>query len=294
MHGKVWINGEIFAPRDARISVFDRGFLYGDSVFETLRVYGGVPFAFEEHLTRLFASGSRVGFELPWSREFLAEAVRHTLTAYANPNAYMRIIATRGSGEMGLDPSLAKEPTLMVMVLPLPHLPAELYSVGRSAALVSVVRNAAGNLDPMAKTGNYLNSVLAAQEAKSAGADEAIMLDPEGRIAEASAANVFALVNDVWCTPPLNVGILSGITRQTILRLCAEHTITCAERILWPVDLQRATEIFICASVREIVPIVSLNHQPVGDGQVGPRTQQIRSFYAQAVERYVQTATAAE
>ena len=280
---KVYLNGAIVAPEDAKISVFDRGFLYGDSVFETLRVYGGVPFAFAAHLERLFASGERVGFALPWAADEIRQAAEKTLAAAGLRDAYLRIIATRGAGKLGLDPALAENPNLNILALELPPLPADMYEHGRSAQLVSVQKSAKSAVDPQAKTGNYLNSVLATREARAHGADEAIMLDRDGRVAEASAANVFALIDGVWCTPPLDVGILSGITRRTLLELCKRSGIAAEERVLWPKDLERATEIFLCASVREIVPIVQLNGKPVRDGFVGEATKKLRQTYAAEV-----------
>lgn len=277
MVGKVFINGRIVDPDAATVSIFDRGFLYGDSVFETLRVYDGVPFALEEHLQRLRASGARVGFELPWSPPELTQALLSTLQASALRDAYVRLITTRGTGTMGLDPALARDPTLIVIVVPLPPLPERMYREGHSAWLVNQSRQS--DVDPQAKTGNYLNSVLAAREASAHGAQEAIMTDGRGRVAEASSANLFALLDGAWCTPPMDVGILGGITRQTIMRVCEDAHIPCEERVLWPKDLERAEEVFLCASVREIVPIVRLNNRPIGTGKVGHATDRLRQLY---------------
>lgn len=285
MPPRVYISGDIVPPEQARISVFDRGFLYGDSVYETLRVYRGRPFAFDAHLQRLVESGERVGFVLPWDREHVRAAVHQTLAAAELPDAYLRIIATRGSGELGLDPNLALDPQLLVLVLNLPALPAELYDKGRRAWLVSVTRNLVGALDPRAKTGNYMNSVLALGEARRHRADDAIMLDHAGRVAEASSANVFAWIDGRWCTPPLEVGILSGITRRTVLALCGEVGIPAEERVLWPADLQRASEMFLCSSVREIVPVVALGDVAVGEGVVGPQTRRLHALYRDEVRR---------
>lgn len=284
MSGKVYIDGRIVDPESAQVSVFDRGFLYGDSVYETLRVYRGVPFAFDEHVQRLFASGERIGFALPWSAAQLRAACQMTLAAAGLEDAYLRVVATRGSGAIGLDPGLAIDPRLIVMVLELPPMPAELYGNGRSAWLVSVQRNIKQALDPQAKTGNYMNSILAAGEAKARGADEAIMLDFEGHVAEGSSANVFALVDDVWCTPPADGRILSGITRATLLAVCTREGIATNERVLMPEDLERASEIFISSSVREIVPIVLLGGRPVGGGVPGAETRRIHAAYRREVE----------
>ncbi|MEK7705019.1 MAG: aminotransferase class IV [Myxococcota bacterium] len=285
MIGKILIDGHLFAPEEARISVLDRGFLYGDSVYEVLRIYDTVPFAFGEHLVRLYSSGERIGFALPWSAAELRTATERTLEAAGLRDAYLRIVATRGSGPVGLDPTLATAPQLIIMVLGLPPLPEQLYIDGRSAALVSVQRNLKRALDPLAKTGNYMNNVLAVQEAKGRGADEAIMLDHHGRVAEGGSANVFARIGDSWCTPPLEVGILSGITRATLLELCERDGIPAAERVLWPDDLRGASEVFVCSSVRGLMPIVRLDDEPVADGRRGPATKHLQEIYATEVSR---------
>jgi len=174
------------------------------------------------------------------------------------------------------------------MVLNLPALPQELYEQGRSAALVSVQRNLKQALDPQAKTGNYMNSVLALQEARAANADEAIMLDHQGRVAEASSANVFAYIDGLWATPPLEVGILPGITRGSILDLCASSGQGAQQRLLMPDDLRNATEIFLCSSIREIVPVVRLDGADIGDGRVGSATKALLQVYRSEVDRQIQ------
>ena len=287
-YGKVNIGGEIVDPGEAKISIFDRGFLYGDSVFETMRVYDSIPFAFTEHLERLYRSGERIGFELPWEMSFVRTQCLETVEAAKLDNAYVRLIATRGGGTMGLDPSLASDPQLIVLALSLPPLPPELYQEGRSAALVGVRRNLKKAIDPQAKTGNYINSVMAQNEARQRGAGEAIMLDNEGRVAEGSSANVFALIDGTWCTPPLDVGILGGITRSTILRIMETANLEVDVRIIWPDELKKASEIFLCSSVREMIPIVELDEQPVGSGSVGQGYRDIRALYHSEVNRQVQ------
>jgi len=283
VQGCVYKNGELLSPDAATVSVFDRGFLYGDSVYETLRVYGGRPFALERHLERLAGSGERIGFDLPWGAAHIAEAVRQTVERAGLDDAYVRVIATRGSGAVSLDPGLAVEPQLLVIALPLPPLPDDLYTAGRHAWIVEVLRNAKRALDPGAKTGNYMNSVLALRDARSHGADDAIMLDREGRVTEASSANVFARVNGVWCTPPLEVGILSGITRRTLLEIADDEGIAAEERHLRGDDLLNAEEVFFCSSVRELLPIVRINGQPIADGAVGEHTKAMHRLYRKRV-----------
>ncbi len=275
----VYINGQIVAPKDARISIFDRGFLYGDSVFETMRVYGGEVFALSAHLHRLHRSGELIGFTLPWSPDEVQGAVADVLGQSGLADAYLRVIATRGQGPLGLYTMQAEDPQLIVIVQPLPELPDELYSRGRSALMVSVRRTSAAAIDPRAKTGNYINNILALQEANGKGAQEAIMLDPDGRVAEASTANIFAHKEGVWMTPPLEVGILGGITRETLIELCVADGVAVKEQVLWPDDLREATEILLCSSVRELVPIVTLDGNPVGDGLVGERYKALLTLY---------------
>lgn len=285
--GKVYLGGlhqgKIVAPEDAVISIFDRGFLYGDSIYETLRVDGGVPFRFAAHVARLQRSGALVGFELPWSEVALAKIVANVLAESKLDGAYLRMIATRGSGPLGLDPGLAQEPQLVVIAAPLPVFPATFYTQGRRAVTVSIRRNFKRAIDPRAKTGNYMNNVLAQQEALARGADEAIMLNRQGEVAEASAANLFAWIDGGWKTPPLEAGILEGITRTTLMELCARQGISCCETVLWPADLARAEEIFVCASVRQLVPVVALDETPVGEGKVGKHTMHLRQIYLDEV-----------
>ena len=284
-NGRVSIDGTIVEPKDATISIFDRGFLFGDSVFETLRVHLGHPFAFKEHIERFFASGERIGFELPWKTELITDHCVRTLEASGLKEAYMRIIGTRGMGPLGLDPSLATNPHLLVIVLPLPDFPDDLYEKGRTAALVSVRRNLKMAVDPQAKTGNYINSVMAVRDAQARGADEAIMLNVDGNIAEGSSANVFALIDELWCTPSLDAGILSGITRRTILELCESNGIDVSVKIISPDEFKRASEILLCSSVRELVPLIELDEIPVGTGEVGPEFEKLRALYRAEVHR---------
>lgn len=283
--GKVSVNGTIVEPEMATVSIFDRGFLFGESVFETLRVDGGEPFAFEEHLERIVISGDKIGFTLPWSAEVIEGHCRAALRESGLEQGYMRIIGTRGMGPIGLDPGLAFDPQLFVIVLPLPEIPETVYQEGITAVLVSVLRNLKKAVDPAAKTGNYMNSVLAAQESRSRGADEAIMLNVEGHVAEGSSSNVFALIDGVWVTPPLEAGILSGITRKVLLELCQREEIPTEIRVLLPEALRAADEMFLCSSVKELVPVVSLDDQSVGQGVVGENYRRLRSLYREEVRR---------
>ena len=276
------IDGKLYHPDEAKISVFDRGFLYGDSVYETMRVYAGRPFKFMAHCTRLYDSGSKIGFILPWSESILEERLVETLRESRMSDCALRVVATRGTGPLGLDPALAVHPTLLIYVLELPQFPASLYEQGCVLHLTQIKRNIKQAIDPQAKTGNYINNLLALSEAKTHGADDAIMLDVDGRVAEASTANIFVHVDGVWQTPPLDVGILGGITRQTIIDLLRANKIEIREKILWPEDLHRAEEIFLCSSLREIVPVARLGDRVM---QQQEKCKTVMALYQQYVER---------
>lgn len=288
MRGAIYVNGRVSTPETAVVSVLDRGFLYGDSVYETLRVYAGVPFGWSAHLARLQRSAGLIGMSVPWSASELERVARDTVReAHLGEHAYLRVIVTRGAGPMSLDPATATQPSLVVMALEWQPLPEAVYREGRRARIVRVQRNAREALTPLAKTGNYLNNVLAQGEAAQAGADEAILLDREGRVTEASSANVLALLDGVWCTPPVEVGLLDGITRGSLLMLGARAQDPIREAPLWPADLGRATELLVCSSLREVVPIVELDGRPVGSGKPGPRGRELHARYRE----YVRTST---
>jgi branched-chain amino acid aminotransferase len=283
MRGRVYVNGEIVPPAQAQISVFDRGFLYGDSVYETLRVYGGVPFAWSEHVARLSGSAEHLGFKLPWARDELTRITRNVLRESGLVEAYLRIVVTRGGGTLGLDPSLARDPQLVVIALDLPVLPTTAYEEGRSAVIVASRRGGKGAVDPLAKTGNYLNSILAVAEARERGAHEALMLAADGRVAECSSASLFAWIDGTWVTPSLDAGILDGITRRTLLGLGNRHGVRILERDVMPAELTRAKEMFVCSTLRELLPIVRLDGSTIGDGRVGPATRALHALYRDEV-----------
>ncbi|MEL6184350.1 MAG: aminotransferase class IV [Myxococcota bacterium] len=283
MTATVMMNGELCAPEDATVSIFDRGFLYGDSVYEVLRVYGGVPFELGRHLERLEASAERIGMRLSASREVFAREVRDAVAASGRSEAYIRVVATRGQGPIGLDPGLAESPLRIVVVMSPPLPPPEAYVEGAKVSVVGVRRNLREAIDPQAKTGNYLNSVLALAEARRAGAYEAIMLDAQGRVTEGASSNVFAVMGPLVLTPPLEVGLLAGITRRAVMEVCAAEEVKVLELPLTEESLRAADELFITSSIREIVPVVRVDDHVVGDGRPGPRVTALREAFARHV-----------
>jgi branched-chain amino acid aminotransferase len=276
---KVWINGTLCDERAAMVSVFDRGFLYGDSVYEVMRTAGGRPVDLERHLDRLGRSAA--GLQLPPPvADALRRALAETLAAAANAESYIRIIETRGAGEIGLDIGLAVDPTTIVIVRPLRLPAAELYERGARLEIVGVQRTSARAVDPSVKSGNYLNNVLALAAARRAGADEALMCDASGRIAEGSTSNVFAVVQGGIVTPPLEVGLLPGITRQRVIELTRAAGIEVAERTLLPGEVRSADELFITSSVRGLLPATRIDGRVIGDGLPGPVTRRAMGLYA--------------
>jgi branched-chain amino acid aminotransferase len=284
MPAKVWIDGAPVDAAEAKVPVFDRGFLYGDSVYEVLRTFSGKPFGLAPHLDRLERSAAALDMALP-ARAEIERAVHDTLAAAGEPDAYIRIMVTRGAGDLGLDPSLADRPRLIIIVRPV-HLPdPKQYAEGVEVAVVGRSRTAApgqpGALDPQVKSGNYLVSVLALAEARRLGAYEAILTDSVGRITEGGSSNFFLVRGTRICTPPVSAGLLEGITRGTVIAAARQSGLAVDELPLWPVDLQRADEAFLTSSVRGILPIVRVDGHALGDGKPGPVTRKVMSLYDQ-------------
>ena len=278
----VWIDGAPVAADEARVPVFDRGFLYGDSVYEVTRAFSGVAFALDEHLDRLERSAAAILMRTP-SRAAIERAVDETLRQSALPDAYVRIVVTRGAGEIALDPAAADEPRLIVIVRAPKPPPPEAYRDGVEVAIVGRTRYAPGvptsTIDPQVKSGNYLGSVMAVAEARKRGAYEAILCDNVGRITEGSSSNFFVVRGARVSTPPLSVGLLEGITRRKVMQLLHGEKIPWAEQALWPIDLHRADEAFLTSSVRGVVPIARVDGEPVGDGKPGPITRRVMAAY---------------
>ena len=290
MNTIVSVDGKIGSAEDAQISIFDRGFLYGDSVYEVIRTYHGVPFELESHLQRLEESAARIAMKLPVSLEQLAEEVLETHKASGNADSYLRVVVTRGSGPIGLDIALASDQRRFVVAKPLQEVRPDprVYTEGVKIELVSVRRNLKNAIDPKAKTGNYLNSVMALAEARRAGAFEAVMLDHRGTVTEGASSNIFAVVGGVILTPPVDAGILLGITRTVVLDVARKAGMKVLELPLSESVLLAADEAFITSSVREIVPVVRINESVLGDGKPGPTVRRICELFAEYVTSHNQ------
>jgi branched-chain amino acid aminotransferase len=286
------LDGVLVPPAEARISIFDRGFLYGDSVYEVIRTYRGRTFEEEAHLARLRHSAERIGLSPKWDAARASREIARTLEASRggdrpDPEAapwnagerYVRVVMTRGAGEIGLDPALAVDPVALVVAQPLVGPPARAYREGVKAAVVGVRHVAPEAIDPSAKTGAHLPNVLAVREARAAGAFEALLLDGRGFVTEGSSSNVFAARRGTLRTPPLAAGILEGVTRGVVLRIARGAGIPVEEAPLRPDDLEVADEVFITSTVREIVPVTRLGDRRVGGGDPGPLTRRLHAAF---------------
>jgi branched-chain amino acid aminotransferase len=279
--GVVMIDGELFEPEKATVTVYDRGFLYGDAVFETLRTYGGRPFALSQHLARLRRSAALVFIQLPIEEAALASEVESAVAAAGNAESYARVIITRGSGPIGLDPDLARFPLRVILVEPLRPPSRDAYAQGIGAALIPTRRVADATHAAGAKLGNYLPNLLALREAKLRGAEEALVVDASGRVIEGASSNVFCLRRGTLSTPPEDAGILAGITRALVLEVAGALALPTKERELYADDLYGADEVFITSSIRELLPIVRVDDHAIGAGTPGDVTRALhRAFRA--------------
>jgi branched-chain amino acid aminotransferase len=275
----VSVDGRIVPPEEASVSVFDRGFLYGDSVFEVLRSYGGVLFGFEEHLARLARSAELA--LIPFSDvALLRREILAVVAATGNPDTYIRVVVTRGSGEaLGLDPALARAPLRVVLATDVPPMPAAMYERGIAVITYRTQRVSEGTAAVGAKLGNYLLSILATEAAKRVGADEALILDARGQVVEGTTSNVFLVQAGALITPPDEAGLLAGITRAKVLELARGLGIPVTFRTFAPAELVSADEVFITSSIRELVPVVAADGAPAGQGRPGPLTAKLLAAY---------------
>jgi len=271
-------------PAEAKISVFDRGFLYGDSIYETMRTAGGRPLDLPRHLARLRRSADGIGLEIPWSDETLAATIARTHAATGNGESYVRMVITRGAGPLLLDPRQSEDPLMVVLVQPLVLPRPEAYERGIAAVIVGITKNAGTSIDPAIKSGNYLNNILALRQATAAGGEDAIMCNPEGAVSEGATSNVFMVTAGRIETPHMHTGILPGITRQTVCELAASLGCPVAETSVLPERLRAADEVFLTSSVRGIMPVTQLDGTRVGDGTAGPVTRRLHQAYLAYVE----------
>jgi len=269
------INGSVLPAQEARISVLDNGFTFGDAVYETMRTYGGRPFELGRHLRRLRASAARLGFVIPEDDALLERRLTGLLEQAANPESYIRIIVSRGTGDISYRFENVKGPTVVMVVKPLEPLPASSFEEGIEVAVVSVRRNSPRALDPAIKSCNLLNNVLAVREAQGRRAEEAILLNERDEVAEGASTNVFLVKAGTVLTPPLTAGILAGITREVLIPQVEAAGLPFREQALHLDDLRSADEAFLTGTTRELMPIRAIDGRPVGDGRPGPITKRL-------------------
>ena len=271
----VYIDGEYFPQEEAKISVFDHGLLYGDGVFEGIRSYKGRVFKLDEHLQRLYDSAKAIMLEIPISIEAMEEAVLETLRRNQLHDAYIRLVVTRGVGDLGLDPDKCPVPTIFIIADKITLYPPNFYEDGLEIVTVSIRRNYAEAISPRIKSLNYLNNILAKIEGKQAGVEEVLMLNAEGYVVECSGDNIFFLKDNVIVTPPTHLGILEGVTRNTVIDLARELGITLEEKVFTRHDLYTAEECFLTGTAAEVIPVVKIDQRIVGNGYPGTVTQKL-------------------
>jgi branched-chain amino acid aminotransferase len=282
------LNGRLVGRSDAKISIFDHGFLYGASIYESMRTYGGKPFQLMGHYQRLASSARGVHLILPFDFEEFHRQLRMTLAQSEAAESAIRVIVTRGAGDPGYAPAKLGPPAFIFLVSPLPPVPPGIYEKGVTLSLVSVRRNLPEALDPAVKSGNLLNQMLAWNEAHSRNAYEALMLNYRGELTECTMCNLFVVRNKILRTPALECGILAGITRQLILEVASESGLTSEESILYPEDLYGAEEAFLTVTSREIIPVVRCDDHTIGNGYPGTTTRFLHLKYRQKVREIME------
>jgi branched-chain amino acid aminotransferase len=276
---KVYISGKLYDKADAKISVYDHGLLYGDGVFEGIRIYDGKVFKLKEHVERLYESARAIRLEIPMTREQMADAIRQTVQANAKKDGYIRPIVTRGAGYLGLDPRKTSDPQVIIIVDDISLYPQELYDNGLEIATVPTIRNHPSAVNPRIKSLNYLNNILAKIEGVQQGCLESLMLNHKGEIAECSGDNIFLVKNGILRTPPIDAGILEGITRDAVIDLAREAKITVEEIALTRHDVYIADECFLTGTAAEVIPVVKCDGRIIGTGKPGPITRQLREAF---------------
>ena len=279
MPQSIYISGQFFDKENAKISVYDHGLLYGDGVFEGLRCYGGKVFRLGEHLDRLWDSAKAIRLEIPLSREKMEAAVYETLKRSEITDGYVRLIVTRGIGTLGLDPNKCPRPEVIVIADLIQLYPREFYDKGLEIVTTSTIRISPAALSPRIKSLNYLNNILAKIEGMQAGCVEALMLNGKGEVAECTADNIFLVRRGELFTPPLDAGILEGVTRNAIIELADEQGMKVHQVPLTRYDVYVADEMFITGSAAEVVPVVKVDSRTIGDGKPGPVTKQMTELF---------------
>ncbi len=280
---KIWLDGKLVNQDEAKISVFDHATLYGDGCFEGIRFYSGKVFRLEEHIVRLFNSMRYLNIELPWSFEEVCKATEETVAASGMVDGYIRLVVTRGAGDLGLNPANCPRPSMFIIVQNIALYPREMYEKGLSMITSSFRRPNADVLCQQVKSLNYLNGISAKMEAVRMGAGEALMLNQRGNVAECTGDNIFIVVNGTVKTPPLTESALGGITRHAVMDICTELGIPCEEAVMNRFDILSADECFLTGTAAEVIAATSLDGTTIGTGSAGPVTKRILARFQEMV-----------
>lgn len=276
---KIYIDGKYYSEKNATVSVFDHGLLYGDGIFEGIRAYHGRVFKLKEHIDRLYYSAKAILLDIPISHAEMMKAVVDTCRANKLRDGYIRLVVTRGPGGLGLNPKRCKKPVIIIIADKIQLYPPEFYQKGLDIITVPTTRNLHSAVNPAIKSLNYLNNILAKIEANNGGVEEAIMLNAEGYVAECTGDNIFLVKGNNLLTPPLSAGALYGITRGVVMELAKEMGLTVSEPNLTRYDVFNADECFLTGTGAELIPVVKVDGRVIGTGTPGPRTKEL-------VERY--------
>jgi len=280
MRGAVYVNGRITPADQAMVPVYDHGFVYGEGVYETLRTYNRVPFLYDRHMRRLRQSAERLLLDVPFTDAALLQSIDQTVAAAGElDEAYIRVLLTRGVGDLNYDPKSTPTPTTVIIVKPLEQPAARVFTDGIRISLVDMLRNHPKSVNPIIKSNNLLNNALAMQAAYRAGAEEALMCNYRGELTECSQANFFMVRGGAALTPKSDAGLLEGVTRAFIFELGRELGIDVREEVLLPKDLDTAGEMFITSTTRELSPVVNVDGRAVGSGKPGPVTKKLLDLY---------------
>ena len=284
MSVQVYVAGKLVPKEEATVSVFDHGLLYGDGVFEGIRVYGGKVFLEQEHIDRLYESARAIRLDVPLTPAEMTQAVRDTVAANGIENGYVRLVITRGAGTLGIDPQRTSNPQVIIIADTISLYPQELYDNGLALVTASTIRNHSGALSPRIKSLNYLNNIMAKLEGKDAGTMEALMLNHNGEVAECTGDNIFIFKNGGLKAPPPEAGILEGITRNAVMKLAVEAGVEVRESTMVRHDIYTADECFLTGTAAEVIAVVSLDGRTIGDGRPGPVTQDLLVRFRQLTQ----------
>ena len=281
---QVYVNGQYFPKEEAKVSVFDHGFLYGDGVFEGIRAYGGRVFRLKEHIDRLYNGARGIMLDIPLTKAEMTEVVLETLRKNELRDAYIRLVVSRGTGDLGLDPRKCQKPTVICITDKIVLYPEKLYNEGMEIITAATRRNRPEGVNPQMKSLNYLNNIMAKIEANLAGVPEAMLLNTEDYVAECTGDNIFIVKDGVLITPPPFVGILVGITRNAIIELAEKIGVKVEEKVFTRYEVFTADECFLSGTAAEAIPVVKVDGRTIADGKPGPVTKKITEAFKELIK----------